>query len=160
MGDGEPPEPASPAAPPPADDALLIAALGHAWSWVELRTTHRSQAINFYLISIAFMFAAYVASVNNDENTLAGCIGLIGAVGSLLFWQQDLRLRAVLRAGTGPLRDVQKAFAERLGLPSLEIVRLTRRPGRRQASTSVLVTAMYVSGFTGSMAGAVYGFLR
>ena len=110
--------------------------------------------------SIAFMFAAYVASVNNDENTPAGCIGLIGAVGSLLFWQQDLRLRAVLRAGTGPLRDVQKAFAERLGIPSLEIVRLTRRPGRRQASTSVLVTAMYVSGFTGSMAGAVYGFLR
>jgi len=139
---------------------MLIAALGHASSWTELRTTHRSQGINFFLLSIAFMFAAYVASVNNDENTLAGCIGLIGAVGSLLFWQQDLRLRAVLRAGVRPLREVQKAFAERLGIPSLEIVRLTERPGRRQVSTAGLVTAMYLSGFFGSLAGAVYGFLR
>jgi hypothetical protein len=109
---GEPAQPKSNVVNPQADDPILIAALGHASSWVDLRTTHRNQGINFFLLSIAFMFAAYVASMNNDENTLAGCIGLIGAVGSLLFWQQDLRLRAVLRAGVRPLRDVQKVLAK------------------------------------------------
>ena len=68
----------SPPAPVPErdEDRLLLAALDHAWKWVDFRLGHRIQAVNYYLIVVAFLAAAYVTTF-----TAAAAVNRVGSRG-------------------------------------------------------------------------------
>jgi len=59
-------------------DKLLIAALEHLWTYFEARRTQRLQMINYFLLAVAFIAAAYVSALGNDLDTVATAIPIIG----------------------------------------------------------------------------------
>ena len=76
----------SPPAPVPErdEDRLLLAALDHAWKWVDFRLGHRIQAVNYYLIVVAFLAAAYVTTFTAHLRFVSAVLAIIGFGGTVV----------------------------------------------------------------------------
>ena len=47
------------------------ASLDYAWKWFSLHAAHRMQAVNFFLVATAFLFAAFTTASKEDKHVLA-----------------------------------------------------------------------------------------
>jgi uncharacterized membrane protein YedE/YeeE len=111
-----------------------VLSVNHAWSWFELHAAQRLQMLNFWLISIAFLVAAYVAALDKHR-PLACVIAAFGACLTLCFHRLERRTRELVRLAEGALSRFQSCMAQSTGVNEMRILELAAPNRRRMFST-------------------------
>jgi hypothetical protein len=144
----------------PDDLKLLTTALNHAWSWFEVHAVQRQNFVNFFLIAVAFLSAAYVGALTGKANYLAAADCLVGVVISLAFLLIDLRNRELIRASELPLMELQDRLAEAVGVDSLRILRTIDQPQYRVTSIGRVLRVLHSTTLIGFIAAGIYALVR
>lgn len=125
---------------------------GYAWNWFALHSAQRMQMVNFWLVAVAFLAAAFVQASTSDLPALAVGVAMTGALCSSGFLLLDLRTRELVRVAERALRNLEvERLATEPGYPQLvsmaEAGRSTRLSSYRlvieglQATVAVLFLA-------------------
>jgi hypothetical protein len=79
----------------------------YAWNWFALHAGQRMQMVNFWLVSIAFLAAAFVQAYLNKLFIVATGIAIVGFVCSVAFMRLDVRTRQLVLVGEMALRHLE-----------------------------------------------------
>lgn len=103
------------------EHALLELGLTHAWSWFELHARQRLQAVNFFLIAVAFLISAYVASLRVSD-AFALIAAIVGLGVSACFYVIEIRTRELVKIGESAMGELERRLSGLLSLNDLEFV--------------------------------------
>jgi hypothetical protein len=131
------------------------AALGHAWDWFALHAKQRMQCVNFFLLAMAFLVAAFVTAVKDHEVVAAG-IGLLGALVTGWFHRLEIRTKELVKAGEAAMEPLEGRLAEAVAVPALDIVSRVRGPGTEGTSYGTVLNTLYRTMLRASLFGVVY----
>jgi hypothetical protein len=76
----------------------------YAWNWFALHAGQRLQLVNFWLIAVAFLAAAYVQARANHMSAIALGVSITGVLSSLAFVKLDVRTRQLVQVAENALR--------------------------------------------------------
>jgi hypothetical protein len=82
---------------------------GYAWNWFALHSGQRLQLVNFWLVAVAFLAAAFVQARSSHLVAIAFGVSLTGAVSSLAFMRLDVRTRQLVQVAEEALISFEKA---------------------------------------------------
>jgi hypothetical protein len=133
--------------------------LDHAWAWFALHAGQRMQLINYFIVAVAFVTAAYAASVSAGRNWVAGAISAGGIILCVAFELLDVRTRQLVRLGEQALISLESCLAERANTPELNLV---ARAGARARGTSYrfVLRMLTRAGILLFICGAVVAIIR
>lgn len=109
-------------------------ALEHSWNWFALHAGQRMQCVNFFLVAVAFLIAAFVTALTGKHYALAVTVGLLGAWISWWFHRLELRTKELVKAGETAMRHSQQRLAAESRIEELEILKRVETPGKRWTS--------------------------
>ena len=75
----------------------------YAWNWFALHAGQRLQLVNFWLVAVAFLAAAFVQAKASHLTAIAFGVSVTGAVSSLAFVRLDVRTRQLVRVAENAL---------------------------------------------------------
>jgi alkylhydroperoxidase/carboxymuconolactone decarboxylase family protein YurZ len=93
------------------------AALDHAWAWFSLHASQRMQVINFYLLTLSFLTAAYVKALDDKASQVATAVACAGLVVSAAFVFLDRRTRHLVKIAEAALAPLQERLAQASSSP-------------------------------------------
>lgn len=76
----------------------------YAWNWFALHAGQRLQLVNFWLVAVAFLAAAYVQARSNHMAAIGFGVSVTGVVSSLAFMRLDVRTRQLVQVAENALR--------------------------------------------------------
>lgn len=117
-------------------------AVEHAWSWFELHANQRLQMFNFWLISVAFLAAAYVTALTASHEPLACVVAVLGFALSVCFHRLERRTRGLVRIGEAALEELEERLARRTGVEEMRIVVTAHSQRGRFTSYGRVILAM------------------
>lgn len=79
-------------------------AQAYAWNWFALHAGQRLQLVNFWLVSVAFLVAAFVQAYSNHMAAIAVGVSVAGFVSSIAFMRLDVRTRQLVHVAEAALR--------------------------------------------------------
>jgi hypothetical protein len=97
-------------------------ALEHCWAWFSLHATQRLQSVNFFLIAMAFLSAAFVTAAKDRMYLVAAGVAVLATATSYFFYRIERRIRSLLHAAEKAISPLQKRLADVLDIESLSIV--------------------------------------
>jgi hypothetical protein len=103
-------------------DFLLIAALDHAWRWHDLRINCGLQILNFYLLAIAVLIAAYGSALNARNYTVSVAVALVGAAVTASTYMVGARQDHVARMALASIKEIESRLAAGLEIDSIRLV--------------------------------------
>jgi hypothetical protein len=84
-----------------------IVAQSYAWNWFALHSGQRLQLVNFWLVAIAFLAAAFVQARASHLVAIAFGVSVTGVVSSLAFMRLDVRTRQLVQVAENALRSIE-----------------------------------------------------
>ncbi|MDO0978136.1 hypothetical protein [Mycolicibacterium frederiksbergense] len=138
---------------------LLELSLGHAWDWFSLHAAQRMQMINFYVLSIAFVTAAYVASIANNRPEVAVGTAIICLVFSAIFWRLEVRTRELVRIARNALFKVQGELAALTGFDTINMAVAAETSVSNTGSYATLITRLYAAVGAVYLIGGIYAIV-
>jgi hypothetical protein len=132
----------------------------YAWNWFALHAGQRLQLVNFWLVAVAFLAAAFVQSQISHARPVAAGVAAVGAVSSIAFQRLDVRTRQLTTVAEDALREFEAEWIAQgaTGLAAL----VARSEGLRQSrldsyrliiqSLQVSVAAMFAGAFIYALA--------
>jgi hypothetical protein len=133
--------------------------MSHAWSWFEVHAVQRQNYVNFFLVAIVLLSAAYVGALTGKLPYLAAAIGALGAFVALSFFSIDLRNRELIHAGERPLKELQGRLADKLALDSLRILEAVEFPRYRWTRMGRIVRTMHLVVMAAFIAACIYAIV-
>lgn len=94
----------------------------YAWNWFALHAGQRLQLVNFWLVSISFLAAAFVQSEVSHLHVIASGVSLVGAIASLAFVRLDARTRQLTRVAEDALATIERQWIEEGALSIIALV--------------------------------------
>src|ERR1022692_186234 len=96
--------------PNPKQRRVQKIAFDYAWGYFSLHAGQRMQSVNFFLLAVSFLAAAYVSAMVNRQPGLAAGISLVGASSSFFFYRIERRVRGLLHAAERALRPMEETM--------------------------------------------------
>jgi hypothetical protein len=84
----------------------------YAWNWFSLHAGQRLQLVNFWLVAIAFLAAAFVQARASHLVAIAFGVSVTGVVSSLAFMRLDARTRQLVQVAENALRVIEETQTE------------------------------------------------
>jgi hypothetical protein len=84
----------------------------YAWNWFALHSGQRMQLVNFWLVAVAFLAAAFVQARMARLTPVAVGVCAAGAVASVAFMVLDARTRQLVRVAEEALRRLDDRRVE------------------------------------------------
>jgi hypothetical protein len=94
----------------------------YAWNWFALHAGQRLQLVNFWLVAVAFLAAAYVQSEVSHAQPIAAGVALVGVVASIAFQRLDVRTRQLSRIAEDALREIEQEWIAQGASESVSLV--------------------------------------
>jgi hypothetical protein len=118
----------------------------YAWNWFALHAGQRLQLVNFWLVAIAFLAAAYVQARSNHMTAIAFGVSVTGVVSSVAFVRLDVRTRQLVQVAESALRHFE-ASGVAAGMDEVtELVRASHQARRsRFDSYRVIIQGLQLS---------------
>ena len=139
---------------------VLKMALDHAARWNEFHITNGLQVVNFFLVSVAVLAAAYVSALNGHLHLIAGMVALVGAGASGAAYLIGRRQSSIARLASEPLKEIQNRIAVSLNIDSF---RMAERAGANEQGflrrSHVTVNAIFYIDIALGVAAAIYAWL-
>lgn len=104
-----------------ANYELLTLALDHATRLYDSRTSSGLQVLNYFLVAVAVLAAAYVSALNGKLHAVGCAIGLAGIPLSAVTYLVGRRQRDVAKLAEIPMTEIQNVLADGLGIESLRM---------------------------------------
>lgn len=142
-----------------ADADILGTAVNHAWSWFEVHTVQRQNYVNFFLVAVGLLSAAYVGALSGKLYYLAAAVSVLGVIISLSFFSIDLRNRELIHAGEQPLKELQGRLADMLTIDSLRILETVELPKYRWTRMGRIVRTMHLTVMLAFLAAFLYALI-
>lgn len=79
----------------------------YAWNWFALHAGQRLQLVNFWLVAVAFLAAAYVQARSSHLFVIALGVSITGAIASIAFARLDVRTRQLVRVAENALERIE-----------------------------------------------------
>jgi hypothetical protein len=124
----------------------VVDARSYAWNWFALHSGQRMQLVNFWLVAVAFLGAAFVQARTGNLRAVAVGICVAGAVSSVGFAMLDARTRRLVLLGEVALKTLEDARAAAGEDANPRLV--TGSPGARASRLSsyrVVIEAMQLT---------------
>jgi hypothetical protein len=83
-------------------------AQAYAWNWFALHSAQRLQLVNFWLVAVAFLAAAFVQARSNHLYAIALGVSVTGVIASLAFMRLDARTRQLVCISEEALRYLEE----------------------------------------------------
>lgn len=80
----------------------------YAWNWFALHAGQRLQLVNFWLVAVAFLAAAFVQAQAGHLVAIAFGVSVTGVVASIAFMRLDARTRQLVRVAEDALRHFEE----------------------------------------------------
>jgi hypothetical protein len=122
---------------------LLTTALDHAWRWYDLRINSGLQILNFYLLAMTVLTAAYVSAFTSRNHVISVAVALAGAAVSASSYMAGVRQDHVARMALPPIEEAEDRLAAALGIDSLRLAE-QYRVQRKISAYAVRVIAYFV----------------
>lgn len=120
-------------------------AQAYAWGWFALHSGQRLQLVNFWLVSVAFLVAAFVQARSNHLSAVAVGVCIAGATSSLAFMRLDIRTRQLIQVAEAALRHLeQKRTTDGLSEVA-ELVRASHCNRHRLSSYRIIIQGLQLS---------------
>jgi hypothetical protein len=103
----------------------------YAWKWFAMHAGQRLQMVNFWLVAITFLAAAFVQCEISHLRAIAAGVALIGAVASVAFQRLDVRTRQLSLVAEDALRELE---AELVTEGASQLIMLVKRSGEIRKS--------------------------
>lgn len=117
----------------------------YSWNWFALHAGQRLQMVNFWLVSVAFLVAAFVQARASNMVAIAVGVSVTGVVSSLAFMQLDIRTRELVQVGENALRVLEKKRTEEGLEETAELVRVAHQSRSRLSSYRVVIQGLQLS---------------
>jgi len=140
-------------------DEIDEAVFDHAWNWFNLHAAQRMQTFNFFLVTTAFLIAAY-ATLLEKLPLAALVIALVGSWIAFWFTRLDNRTRQLIKAGEEVLKTCQSAMARRTNIPTIEILEAVDKPTEDALSYTIIIAVIEWTVFTVFLFSAAYASYR
>jgi hypothetical protein len=124
-------------------DLLLATALDHAWRWYDLRINSGLQILNFYLLAMTVLTAAYVSAFNSRNHVISVAVALAGAAVSASSYMAGVRQDQVARMALPSIEEAESRLAGALDINSLRLAE-QYRVHRNLSAYAVSVVAHFV----------------
>jgi hypothetical protein len=82
-------------------------AQAYAWNWFALHSGQRMQLVNFWLVSVAFLGAAFVQARTGNLTVVAVGVCITGTISSIAFAMLDARTRRLVQLAEDALRTLE-----------------------------------------------------
>jgi hypothetical protein len=139
---------------------LVKIAVDHAWNWFALHATQRLQSVNFFLVAMAFMTAAYVTAIKEELFLIAAGIAVLAMSTSYFLFRMERRIQYLIHAAEEALNPIQDAVATKLTLPQMNIVARVAETNPGGWKYSRVFKFMYSTTAAGFALGFVDALLR
>ena len=83
-------------------------AQAYAWNWFVLHSGQRLQMVNFWLVAVAFLAAAFVQAIASHLSVVALGVSITGLVASISFMRLDVRTRQLVRIAENALQSLEE----------------------------------------------------
>jgi hypothetical protein len=117
----------------------------------------RLQLVNFWLVAVAFLAAAFVQSEISHVRPIAAGVALIGAVASLAFQRLDVRTRQLSQIAEDALREFDDEWVTQGANELIALVKRAREARRSWAdSYRIVIQGLQLSVALVFMAAFIY----
>lgn len=117
------------------------------------------QTFNFFLISAAFLLAAYGTLLNSFHWAALG-VAVLGVWATYWFNRLDSRTKELIKAGERALAACEQTLVQISGIQELDIIRLVEKPSRGIPTYRVSFTNIEWGIAFVFVVGAVYAALN
>jgi hypothetical protein len=90
-------------------------AYSYAWEWFKYHADQRIRLLQFYLIAITILSAAYHQSITRDKYGLAAATAFFAAFVGIAFLRLEQRTRELVKISEAFLKEVEDALAQHVG---------------------------------------------
>jgi hypothetical protein len=139
------------------DNDTLELALDHAWHWFELHADHRMRALNFFVVSIAFLTAAFVTAIRFAHPIVSVIVCLAGLAFTLCFSRADTRIGELIKASETVLKPLQAQLAKETNVDALRISDHVEKSKHCFSHYSVVIRTIHITAAAMLLLGALYG---
>jgi hypothetical protein len=122
---------------------LLATALDHAWRWYDLRINSGLQILNFYLLAMTVLTAAYVSAFTSRNHVISVAVALAGAAVSASSYMAGVRQDHVARIALPPIEEAENRLAALLDIDTFRLAE-QYRVQRRLSAYAIRVVAYFV----------------
>jgi hypothetical protein len=95
----------------------------YAWNWFAMHAGQRLQLVNFWLVAVAFLAAAFVQSQISHARPIAAGVAVIGAIASVAFQRLDVRTRQLTQIAENALRELDDEWVKQGASDAMMLVR-------------------------------------
>lgn len=141
------------------DEKAFERSLEHAWNWFALHADQRMKSVNFFIVTIAFLTAAYVSSLRFSQPLTALVICAVGLILTVCFSRFDLRIRELLEASENVLAPLQQQLATQTGIDSLRMSALVKKGKLPFTRYSRVIGALHITAGAMFLLGALWAVL-
>jgi hypothetical protein len=117
----------------------------YAWNWFALHSGQRMQLVNFWLVAVAFLGAAFVQARTGNLRAVAVGVCFAGALASVAFAMMDARTRSLVQVAENALRSIEDERAAAGGPPWLLVTVAHEARSSRLMSYRVIIEGMQVT---------------
>lgn len=141
------------------DDETFERALEHGWDWFSLHAEHRMKSVNFFIVTIAFLTAAFVTAIRFSHHMAALGVCIAGLLLTICFSRFELRIRELLRVSEQALEPLQERLAARTGIQSFAMFKTVEVGAKPFTRYSRVILALHITALIMFSAGLVYAIV-
>lgn len=134
--------------------------LDHSWQWFSLHAGQRMQGVNFFLVAVTFLSAAFVGAMQNHDKRMAVAIGVFGVFITVCFSRLELRVRELIHAGEAAMKPLQVKLAQDSGVPELRILEKVEHPATCLTKYSHVIRLLHWIAGISFLLAAIYSYLN
>jgi hypothetical protein len=134
--------------------------LDHSWNWFEMHASQRMQLINYFLIAVAFLSAAYAAGLRDGHPEVSAAVSALGLVLSFCFRRIETRTRDLIKIGEEAIAEIETIMNSQFRVSSIELVRRASDRRRRFAPYAFVILVLHYATLVVFAIGLMYALYR
>ena len=147
---------ATSATPDDLDDETFDRSLAHAWGWFSLHADHRMKSVNFFIVTIAFLTAAYVTALRFSLPLAGAGVSVAGLLLTICFSRFELRIRELIKASEAALKPLQDRLAKQTKIDAFRMFELVEGGKKPFTRYSHVILALHIIAGTMFILGAIF----